>query len=89
MLRLARRAEKETTYVEVGEVATLDHEVGDNAVEDGALVVQGLARSGPNALLTGAERPEVFARLGHLGGEQPEHHAARWTRNQQTLIKMN
>jgi hypothetical protein len=55
-------------------------------VEGAALVVQRLARSGPNALLTGAERPKVFARLGHLCGEQPEHHAARWKRNQQTIL---
>ena len=43
----------------VGEVAALDHEVGDDAVEGGALVVEGLAR-GARALLARAEGAEVL-----------------------------
>jgi len=32
-----------STYVAAGKVATLEHELGDNAVEGRALVVEGLA----------------------------------------------
>jgi hypothetical protein len=46
----------------VGEVAALDHEVGDDAVERGALVVQRLARLAL-ALLARAERAEVLDSL--------------------------
>lgn len=42
--------------VVIGEVATLAHEVGDDAVEGGALVAI--------ALLAGAQSTEVLARLG-------------------------
>ena len=66
MLRLARRAEKETTYVEVGEVATLDHEVGDNAVEDGALVVQGLADRSHALLACTRHKRNPWLRHSHL-----------------------
>lgn len=34
-----------TSAVAAGEVTTLDHELGDNAVESTALVVKGLARA--------------------------------------------
>merc|ERR1719495_288967 len=47
-----------------GEIASLDHETGNNAVEDAALV--------PEALLPGAERAEILASLGHVVGEQLE-----------------
>jgi hypothetical protein len=45
------------------EVAELAHELGDDAVEDGALVVEGLAAAA-HALLAGAERAEVLGGLG-------------------------
>ena len=45
-----------------GEVAALAHELGDDAVELGALVVQGLAGLA-DALLTSAKRPEVLRAL--------------------------
>ena len=51
-----------TTYVATGEVTTLKHELGDDAVEAGALVVEGLARAA-GALLAGAERAEVLSGL--------------------------
>lgn len=47
-----------------GEVTTLDHELLDDTVEAGALVVEGLARL-PKALLAGAERAEVVRGLGY------------------------
>merc|ERR1712004_275448 len=50
-----------------GEVATLAHEIRDNAVEVGALEVQGLARLA-SALLASAESAEVLGRLrGDVG----------------------
>ena len=50
------------TYVAAGEVTTLEHELGDNAVEAGALVVEGLAALS-SALLAGAESAEVLSGL--------------------------
>ncbi len=47
----------------VGEVTALEHEVGDNTVEDGALVVERLAALG-GALLAGAQSTEVLNSLG-------------------------
>ena len=49
---LASRVRELTTAapVAIGEVAALEHEVGDHAVERGALVVQGLA-AGAGALV--------------------------------------
>jgi len=44
-------------YVAVGDVATLEHEVGDDAVELGADVAK--------ALLAGAQGAEVLSRLGN------------------------
>ena len=50
------------TYVAAGEVTTLEHELGDDAVEAGALVVEGLAALA-SALLAGAESAEVLSGL--------------------------
>lgn len=44
------------SYVATGEVTTLEHELGDDAVEDGVLVAK--------ALLAGAEGTEVLSGLG-------------------------
>lgn len=44
------------TYVAVGEVTTLEHELGDDTVEDRALVAE--------ALLAGAESTEVLGSVG-------------------------
>ncbi len=48
----------------VREVTALEHEVGDDTVELGALVVQRLAHLA-HTLLARAERAEVFRRAGH------------------------
>jgi hypothetical protein len=48
-------------------VTTLDHELLDDAVEDGALVVQRLSGLS-NALLARAESAEVLGRLGNKVG---------------------
>lgn len=50
------------TYVAAGEVTALKHELGDDAVEDGALVVEGLSRFA-GTLLTSAEGAEVLSSL--------------------------
>jgi hypothetical protein len=50
------------TYVAAGEVTTLEHELGDDAVEGRALEVEGLARLA-GALLAGAEGAEVLSGL--------------------------
>jgi hypothetical protein len=50
------------TYVATGEVTTLEHELGDDTVEGGALVVEGLARAA-GTLLTSAESAEVLGGL--------------------------
>jgi hypothetical protein len=60
------------TYVATGEVTTLEHELGDDAVEGRALVVEGLARAA-GALLTSAESAEVLGSLYHI--DQP---CVRW-----------
>jgi hypothetical protein len=51
-----------STYVATGEVTTLEHELGNDAVEAGALVVEGLAGLA-GALLAGAESAEVLGSL--------------------------
>ena len=48
-----------TSAVSGGEIAALAHEVGDHAVEGGALEVQGFARFA-SALLTSAKSTEVL-----------------------------
>ncbi len=53
-----------TGAVAGGEITALDHELLDDAVEDAALVAQGLAGLA-EALLAGAETAEVLGRLGH------------------------
>ena len=54
--------------VVVGEVAPLEHEVGDDAVEGATLVAE--------PVLMGAKGPEVFGRLGGLLGFQTHDNAA-------------
>jgi hypothetical protein len=61
--------------VAVGEVAALAHEVGDDAVEGGALVVERLAPPA-HALLARAEGAEVLGGAGDLVGVQLHHDAA-------------
>lgn len=56
-----------------GEVAALDHELLDDAVELAALVVQRLAGLA-DPLLARAQRPEVLGRLGHHVVVQLERH---------------
>jgi len=50
--------------VSISEVSSLKHEVGDDAVESGSLVVQRLALLA-DTLLAGAQGAEVFNGLGH------------------------
>lgn len=57
------------------EVAALNHELLDDAVELGALVVQGLA-SLSHALLTSAESAEVLCSAGHNVGVEFHDDAA-------------
>lgn len=56
------------TYVAAGEVTTLEHELGDDAVERRALVAE--------ALLTSAESTEVLGGLGDNIVEEVEGDAA-------------
>jgi hypothetical protein len=57
------------TYVAAGEVTALEHELGDDTVELGALVAE--------ALLASAESAEVLSRLGDDIVEELEVDAAR------------
>ena len=59
-----------------GEVAALAHELRDDAVEGGALVVERLPGL-PHALLARAQRAEVLGRLGHLVRVQLHHDPPR------------
>jgi len=60
-----------------GEVAPLAHEVGDDAVEGGSLVVEGLAAAA-DALLAGAEGAEVLGGARSCVGEELHDYAPRW-----------
>ena len=57
------------------DVAALAHEPGHHAVERRPLVVEPALAGAPGAL-AGAQPPEVLRRVGHLVGEQLDHHAA-------------
>lgn len=59
-----------TSAVVVGEVTALEHELGDDTVENAALVVQTVT------LLTSAEGTEVLGGLGDNVGEQLKGNAA-------------
>lgn len=61
-----------TSAVAAGEVTTLKHELGNDAVKGGTLVVQRLAGLA-HALLAGAQTPEVLRSLGSLVGEELHH----------------
>ncbi len=56
------------SYIATGEVAALEHEVRDDAVERGALIAE--------ALLAGAEGTEVLGGLGDNVVKQVEANAA-------------
>ena len=58
-----------TSAVALGEVTTLEHELGNDPVEDAALEVQRLALLA-HTLLAGAERAEVLSSVGHRVSEQ-------------------
>jgi hypothetical protein len=66
-----------TGTVAAGEVTTLKHELGDDAVEGGTLVVEGLSRLA-GTLLTGAEGTEVLGRLGNLVLVELHNDPASW-----------
>lgn len=57
MLLISMEQDRVCTNVTTGEVTTLEHEVGDDAVEGRALVAE--------ALLASAESTEVLGGLGH------------------------
>lgn len=70
-----------TSAVAASEVATLQHELGDDTVEGGALVVQRLARAA-SALLTSAESAEVLSSArSHIGEELENNSALRSATN--------
>lgn len=68
-LILQTRRNKQTTYIVAGKVTTLEHELGDDAVEAGALVALALGSL--------AELTEVAGSLGHVSLEEVEDNAAR------------
>ena len=53
-----------SSTISVGEVTTLNHEVRNNTVENGVLVMKRLARF-TNALFTSTQSTEVFDSLGN------------------------
>jgi hypothetical protein len=57
----------------------LDHKVGNDSVEDGALVVEGLAR-GAGSLLASAKGSEVVDGLGNRVTKETEDHTASFSR---------
>ncbi len=59
-----------------GEVASLDHEVRDDSVESGPLVVQGLAANARLALLAGAKRSKVLGGTRDGLSEESKDNAA-------------
>ena len=61
--------------IALSKVSTLDHELLDDSVEDGALVVQRLS-SLAYALVSGTEGAEVLGRLGYDIVEQLEGDAS-------------
>lgn len=62
--------------ISIGEVASLDHELWDDAMEAGTLEVKVLAL-GAYAFLTRAQSAEVFNGPGYYVTVQP-HHDAAW-----------
>lgn len=62
----------------LSEVTALDHKVLDDAVEDGALVVEGLSQLAV-ALLASAKGSEVLCGLGGNIGVEPHSNAPRGT----------
>lgn len=64
-----------TTAITAGEVTTLGHEAGDDAVELGALVGQGHARELALASITNRQGTEVLGGLGDNVVEELEGHA--------------
>ena len=53
-----------SSTISVGEITTLNHEAGNNTVENGVFVVERLARF-TNALFTSTQSTEVFDSLGN------------------------
>ena len=64
-----------TSSVTLGEVSSLEHEVGDHTVEDGSLEVEGLSGLS-GSLLTSAESAEVLGSEGDDVSEELEDDAA-------------
>mmetsp|Transcript_7958 Transcript_7958/g.9232 ORF Transcript_7958/g.9232 Transcript_7958/m.9232 type:complete len:221 (-) Transcript_7958:115-777(-) len=60
-----------------GEITSLKHEVGDDSVEDGVLVVKRLALIA-HALLAGAQGAEVLYRLGNSVAVKTHSNPAFW-----------
>jgi hypothetical protein len=76
VLELAAIDRLAASAVAVGEIASLEHEVRDDAMELGATVGELLARLA-DTLLSSAKRTEVLHSLGNARAEQTHHDAAR------------
>src|SRR3990167_5533179 len=72
LIRKPRTVDALTTHsVSVSEITSLSHELGDDSVEGGSLVVQRLANL-TDSFLAGAESSEILSSLWHLILEQLE-----------------
>jgi hypothetical protein len=65
-----------TSAITPGEITTLDHELGNDAVELAALVVERFARLA-SALLASDEGTEVLGGLGDCLAKQAHHNTSR------------
>lgn len=54
---------EKATYVVVGEVTTLEHEVGDDTVEAGASITEALLTSGKSAEVLGSLGDDIIVQL--------------------------
>jgi hypothetical protein len=66
----------------------LDHKVGNDTVEDGTLVVKGLARPA-NSLLASAKGSEVIDSLGNRVAKKTHDHTASFGRSFDLNVKEN
>jgi hypothetical protein len=66
-----------SSSISVCKVTTLDHELLDNTVEDGAFKVEGLS-SLAFTLFTSSQGSEVFCCFGNNIGPQFNHNATCW-----------
>jgi hypothetical protein len=67
-----------STSIKIGEITSLNHEIGNDSVEDGSLEMKRLSRFS-NSLLTGAQGPKVLGSLGDVLSEQSQDDASLLT----------